>query len=508
MLTALFPISTAGPGEWTWEAGSRSAGGSTANASQPVARCCSQSWTASAIGGAPKLYLFGGSSDAFVGDFWYLDPSRPRDGWRNIPSGGSRLPNSGGNATIPSARSYAVTWTRVRTNKSDELWMWGGFGCNASGDVDGHLLSDMWSWTVGESAWTPRAQGDASRPGPRNWANFWSVDGGATLYVHSGMGGPLTPWGGFTEPFSDMWRFDVDNAQWTNVYDYTKSAPAVQYGGDTPSPGYRSNAYTADDGASSRPAAALWLYGGEGGIAVHGDAKKIAVDGDFQDVWRFDLAAQRWAHVVGPRTAMGGPPHIGCSSNATQACLPVYGTKGVPSRASLPPAEHAGVIFRHVAAPAPTRASREAALGQSGAGEHAATSAATSAALPPGGGGAVPGAMWLFGGENGSEASGMRNGLWSFDLGAMEWAWQTGDAGYNGSAVYSAPLGTSATSTSTRREARAATTPGGLYAGQGWVDARASKLWIFGGYGLDQHGAAGYLDDTWSYDFPRDGFST
>jgi hypothetical protein len=206
------------------------------------------------------------------------------------------------------------------------------------------------------------------------------------------MGGQLTPWGGFAEPFSDMWRFDVDDAQWTNVYDFTKSAPAVAYDGDTPSPGYRSNAYTAVD-SSSRPA--LWLYGGEGGIAAAGDAHKIVVDGDFQDVWRFDRAASRWAHVAGPRTAMGGPPRVGCSSSAPHACAPAYGAKGVRSGASLPPAEHAGVIFRRVAAPAPS--SRQASLGASSA-ERAVTAAAL-AALAPGA------SMWLFGGENGSEVS-------------------------------------------------------------------------------------------------------
>jgi hypothetical protein len=106
----------------------------------------------------------------------------------------------------------------------------------------------------------------------------------------------------------------------------------------------------------------------------------------------------------------------------------------------------------------------------------------------------------------------MRNGLWRFDLDAKEWAWQTGDVGYNGSAVYTsvthAPEGTSATQRGAPGPPgiaahRAVTTPGALYAGQGWVDAGASKLWVFGGYGLDQHGAAGYLDDTWSYELPR-----
>ena len=38
---------------------------------------------------------------------------------------------------------------------------------------------------------------------------------------------------------------------------------------------------------------------------------------------------------------------------------------------------------------------------------------------------------------------------------------------------------------------------GHRYAGQGWVSG--GLLWLFGGYGLDGRGDAGYLADTWSY---------
>ena len=61
---------------------------------------------------------------------------------------------------------------------------------------------------------------------------------------------------------------------------------------------------------------------------------------------------------------MGGPPFVGCSSAVAAACRPHYGARGVASAANLPPAQHAGFIFR-----------------QSDA----------------------RGNLWLFGGENGSE---------------------------------------------------------------------------------------------------------
>ena len=45
--------------------------------------------------------------------------------------------------------------------------------------------------------------------------------------------------------------------------------------------------------------------------------------------------------------------------------------------------------------------------------------------------------MWFLGGEDGREALGMRNDLWSFSVAAQEWTWHAGTAGYNGTARYS-----------------------------------------------------------------------
>jgi hypothetical protein len=125
---------------------------------------------------------------------------------------------------------------------------------------------------------------------------------------------------------------------------------------------------------------------------------------------------------------------------------PVWGTKGASSAAALPPSEHAGFVFREP----------------------------------------LDGALWFLGGENGSEVNGMRGDLWAYNLSARQWGWRSGAAQFNGSAHYG-----------TQGKCEAGNVPAARYAGQGWV-ARG-RLWLFGGYGLDANGDAGYLSDTWAY---------
>ena len=90
----------------------------------------------------------------------------------------------------------------------------------------------------------------------------------------------------------------------------------------------------------------------------------------------------------------------------------------------------------------------------------------------------------------------MRNGLWSLDFESRQWVWRSGAEHYVGSDTDryngSAKYGTKGTPS-------AQNVPGARYAGQAWVDNRGGLLWIFGGYGLDASGTAGYLSDTWTY---------
>lgn len=270
---ATLPLAVAATGEFTWVAGPSTVEGFDAEEEDaPAARCCAQSWAT-----AERLYLFGGSATPFLGDMWQLELGAPGQGWKRVVGGGCGA-NSGGNSSVPSARSYAVTWTQ-----GTKLWMWGGFGSSKGGDADGHLLTDMWSFDTAAPPGTgwraePQSQGGGRVPQGRNWCNFWAAEGGQELWLHAGMGGDLTNTYGYA--ISDLWRFDVANASWTQIYDYSctqapsghpwtcERNPGVVYSLDGQQrgmrlkPGYRSNSYTTTDSARGD----LWLYGGEGGI--------------------------------------------------------------------------------------------------------------------------------------------------------------------------------------------------------------------------------------------------
>lgn len=285
--TILFWTAVTASGKWSWEAGPSTVGAPLSD-NDPAARCCSQSWSATVSSSDSTesnelLFLFGGSSDVFLGDMWCFN-TQTRE-WSVVFGGGSFRANNGGNMSVPSARSYAVTWTLSNPHgDGDELWMWGGFGSLNDSDVEGHLLSDMWRFKLNADTqnigWEQVIQ-SGLQPPARNWANFFSV--GATLYLHSGMGGKLTSWGGFAKPLSDLWQFEVNmtatssstapTGTWSNIYDYSDLNPGVVYDGNFRSPGYRSNAYTASGAIPSESvikpmAPTLWLYGGEGGLTT------------------------------------------------------------------------------------------------------------------------------------------------------------------------------------------------------------------------------------------------
>jgi hypothetical protein len=67
----------------------------------------------------------------------------------------------------------------------------------------------------------------------------------------------------------------------------------------------RQNAYTAT--VPSDPHGLL-LYGGEGGTTdSHGN---LLNDGDFQDLWRFDLINNTWVHILGTDPPPPSPPEV------------------------------------------------------------------------------------------------------------------------------------------------------------------------------------------------------
>jgi hypothetical protein len=197
-----------------------------------------------------------------------------------------------------------------------------------------------------------------------------------------------------------------------------------------------------------------WLFGGEG-------YDSAGSGGLLNDLWKFDptLGTEgEWAWMGGSNIA----PASGSNSEAGQAG--VYGTLGTASPRNVP-------------------GGRDATVGWVDS----------------------SGNFWLFGGSglDSVDNGGALNDLWKFEPtlgGNGEWTWMGGSntgTDPNESADNSAVYGTLGTPASTN-------IPGKRYADLSWVDS-SGNFWLFGGFGSDSTGYAGYLNDLWKYIPGKDG---
>ncbi len=99
------------------------------------------------------------------------------------------------------------------------------------------------------------------------------------------------------------------------------------------------------------------------------------------------------------------------------------------------------------------------------------------------------GALWLFGGYgyDGTGTVHRLNDLWRFDPVTEQWAWMKGSSTVDKPGVYNVA------------GAPETNTPGARLDTASWNDL-SGNLWLFGGYGYDSTGSAGYLNDLWKYD--------
>ena len=124
----------------------------------------------------------------------------------------------------------------------------------------------------------------------------------------------------------------------------------------------------------------------------------------------------------------------------------IYGTQGISSPANLPPSFYESTSFTD-----------------------------------------LQGNFWLFGGVD--QFSGYHSSLWKYDPAINQWTWMKGPLLPNQAGNYGT-LGIAAPSNN----------PGGR--GNGliiWVDGNGD-FWMFGGYGYDDFGAIGSLNDLWKYE--------
>lgn len=274
-----------------------------------------------------RLWLFGGEGfDALFGeqdlrsDLWMYDPTAQT--WTLVtgPStqngagiyGTQGIPAAG---NIPGARTGAACWI----DSSNHLWLFGGLGVDASGNV-GQLadlwrfdpVSGQWTWIAGSQAANDAGnygvQGAASTgnaPPARSDAAAW-VDSSDALWMFGGSGS--------TSYLGDMWKFDPIAGEWTWVSGSNSSNPAASYGSigvpaASNTPGGRSGgvAFWTD------PSGRFWLFGGVAPMEGNPEA--------MSDMWVFSPSTSEWTWVAGP--SVGGQPGN-------------YGTLNVPALTNLP----------------------------------------------------------------------------------------------------------------------------------------------------------------------------
>ncbi len=244
----------------------------------------------------------------------------------------------------------------------------------------------------------------------------------------------------------------------------------------------------------------FWLFGGFGD---DGQGKSGLLD----DLWQYSPSANAW-------TWMGGGDATGGTAT--------YGTQGVAAPANSPGAREAAAawsdragqmwLFGGLAAdvqgnqvqlndlwkyqPASGEWTWESgASSPNAAGSYGMQSVASGSNVPPPRAYAMTwtdsaGMLWLFGGAQynaDGSVSALFDDLWSYNPATGQWTWISGSSTPNAIGGYG-----------TQGSASSGNVPGARAAATAWIDA-SGNLWLLGGYGLDQQGATGELNDLWRY---------
>jgi N-acetylneuraminic acid mutarotase len=231
-------------GVWTWMKGNNSVDqlgvygtkGVPAAGNEPGARGSSVTWSDS----SGNLWLFGGygyDGAGFGGelnDLWMLTPSTGEWTWMSGSNSGNQWGVYGvksvpAASNVPGARQNAVSWT----DSSGNLWLFGGWGYDASG-VD-YELNDLWMLTPSTGEWTWMSGSNSvnqsgiygtqgvpaagNEPGARGQAVSWT-DSSGNLWLFGGVGYDAN---GLQGTLNDLWKYGP----------MTVSAPSLT----TPAPG-------------------------------------------------------------------------------------------------------------------------------------------------------------------------------------------------------------------------------------------------------------------------------
>jgi N-acetylneuraminic acid mutarotase len=290
---------------WAWMSGSMltnakaitAAPGDSLNPnSNPGARSAAAHWRDR----QGSFLLFGGygyaidSNPGLLADLWRWDPTTAK--WsllieapqinqaRVLPSVDQL--NVESPSLTPGGRSEAQFWN----DASGDLWIFGGLGTDVGGKAG--LMADLWRLNIQSRHWACvksavlNQVGSASAPSARSAGSCWSDPSSGDLLLFGGRG--CAPSGSSIGVLNDLWRFDRQNLQWTNLGGNRELNGVGLSSGSNAWPQARSHA-------------ALW-QGLEGNLYLFGglDSKNAPLN----DLWLYEPALHRWTLLRTPPLKM------------------------------------------------------------------------------------------------------------------------------------------------------------------------------------------------------------
>ncbi|MGC1240650.1 MAG: kelch repeat-containing protein [Chryseosolibacter sp.] len=315
--------------QWTWMSGSDSpfqegvygTKGVSAFSNVPGGRWAARGWTDD----SGDLWLFGGQEEhqdaeqGFRNDLWRYSVSLKQWTWM---SGDTIIDQSAvyGIEGVENAdnKPGANAATLVAKDEEGNLWMFGGGGF-ASG-VFGYQ-NDLWKYNISNEAWTWMS-GDAevnkagvygtrgvanatNQPGARATGVSW-MDNDGNFWIFGGLGYAFNGEFGL---LNDLWKYNIGTNEWTWMRGDDRISDDGVYGTkgmahESNEPGARGAliGWTDMDGN-------LWLFGGFGN------------GGYMNDLWKYEPATNLWTWMSGDDI----PNQAG-----------VYGTQGMPDAANKP----------------------------------------------------------------------------------------------------------------------------------------------------------------------------
>lgn len=409
-----------------------------------------------------KFWMFGGfgfdstGHCAELNDLWEFDPASLKWTWM----GGNNAPpyfetglygNRGqfAPANIPGSRDSSVSWT----DKSGNLWLFGGVGFDAAGNFG--YFNDLWEFNVTRHEWAWITGSNVlnqigaygiihehhagNTPGGR-WGSIGWTDQNGNLWLFGGDGHDYTGTDGL---FNDLWEFNTSTKEWmwvagSHIVNLGGAYGQLGLPGNKNVPGAREGDVAWVDKQGN-----LWLFGGLGYTQTNSPPSVL------NDLWKFNPSSQEWAW-------MGGYKSVGTfSSPGGWGQAGVYGALGVPEPGNVP-----------------------------GSRTNSATWTDAN------------GNLWLFGGGgfDSTGSVGALNDLWEFVSSTGMWAWMGG----KNTAPYGVPTDGIY---GQYRVAAPGNLPGARTPAASWTDLHGN-LWLFGGAGFDAVGDNALLNDLWEYRAP------